>query len=89
MLSIYFVWHMLKMKYLILPILILSTTTVHAQSKKLELFNQALENMKIYQMEQTMTPPEDAISQALLEWENGSNDTPEQEELLQLSGDRD
>ena len=40
-------------------------------------------------MEQTMTPPEDAISQALLEWENGSNDTPESEELLQLSGDRD
>lgn len=45
--------------------------------------------MKIYQMEQTMTPPEDAISQALLEWENGSNGATKSEELLQLSGDRD
>ena len=36
-----------------------------------------------------MTPPEDAISQALQEWENGSNDTPESKELLQFSGDRD
>ena len=66
-----------------------SEMCIRDRSKNLELFNQALENMKIYQMEQTMTPPEDAISQALLEWENGSNDTPEQEELLQLSGDRD
>ena len=36
-----------------------------------------------------MTPPEDAISQALLEWENGSNESAEQEELLQLQGHRD
>ena len=36
-----------------------------------------------------MTPPEDAISQALLEWENGSNESAEQKELLQLPSDRD
>ena len=35
-----------------------------------------------------MTPPEDAISQALQEWENGSNEATEQEVVLQLPGDR-
>ena len=35
-----------------------------------------------------MTPPEDAISRALQEWENGSNEATEQEVVLQLPGDR-
>jgi hypothetical protein len=87
--NIYFVWHMMKMKYLLIPILILSTTAVHAQNKKLEIFNQALENLKLYRMEQTMTPPKDALDQALAEFNYGYYGSTESEELLQLPSSRD
>jgi hypothetical protein len=80
---------MMKMKYLLIPILILSTTAVHAQNKKLEIFNQALENLKLYRLEQTMTPPEDALDQALAEFNYGYYGSTESEELLQLPSSRD
>ena len=56
----------------------------------MDFYNKALENVKQYHLEQTMTQPEDALDQALAEfWNDGSNDTTEQEVLLQLPSSRD
>jgi len=39
----------------------------------MDLFQKALENVKQYHLEQTMTDPEDAITKALQELENYEN----------------
>ena len=44
----------------------------------------AIEYIKRGQREKTMTDPSDSINKALAEFNNGSNDTTESEELLQL-----
>ena len=49
----------------------------------------AIEYIKRGQREKTMTDPSDAINSALAEFNYGSNDTTEQEELLQLQSDGD
>ena len=49
----------------------------------------AIEYIKRGQREKNMTQPEDAINRALMEFENGSDDTAKQKELLQLSSDGD
>ena len=46
-------------------------------------------NARRDQIEQTATKPSDAINSALAEYNYGSNDTTEQEELLQLQSHRD
>ena len=46
-------------------------------------------NSRRNQIEQTATKPSDAINSALAEYNYGSNDTTEQEELLQLQSDGD
>ena len=46
-------------------------------------------NMNKGRIEQTATKPADAINSALMEFNNGSNGSTKQEELLQLSGDGD
>ena len=46
-------------------------------------------NARRNQIEQTATKPSDAINSALAEYNYGSNDTTEQEELLQLQSDGD
>ena len=46
-------------------------------------------NMRKGQIEQNATTPSDAINNAIAEFNYGNNDTTEQEELLQLSGDGD
>ena len=54
--------------------------------------NQMIQDLRNWEAEQTRTPAEESINRSLqeLEWEeDGSNDTPKQEELLQLQGDRD
>ena len=47
--------------------------------------------MREWEAEKTRTPVEDSINNALadMEYEDGSNETPKQEELLQLPSDRD
>ena len=78
------------MKYLLFPILLLSTIPVQAQDNGMDFYNKALENVKQYHLEQTMTQREDALDQALAEfWNDGSSDTTEQEVLLQLPSSRD
>ena len=46
-------------------------------------------NARRNQIERTATKPSDAINSALAEYNYGSNDTTEQEELLQLQSDGD
>ena len=51
-----------------------------------------IQKLRDHEAEQTRTPAEESINRSLqeLEWEeDGSNDTPKQEELLQLPSDRD
>jgi len=43
-----------------------------------------MRNARRQEIEKNMTQPEDAINNALLEFNNGSNDTTQSEELLQL-----
>ena len=47
----------------------------------------AIEYIKMNEIEKNMTDPEDAINKALMEFENGSNGSTESQELLQLSSD--
>ena len=47
-----------------------------------------MRNARRQEIEKNMTQPEDAINNALLEFNNGSNDTTQSEELLQLPSTR-
>ena len=49
----------------------------------------AIEYIKRGEREKTMTDPSVSINKALMEFNNGSNDPTEQEELLQLPSDGD
>ena len=49
----------------------------------------AIEYIKRGQREKNMTQPEDAINKALMQFNNGGNDTTKSQELLQLSSDGD
>ena len=50
-----------------------------------------IQNIREHEAQKTRTDPEDSINNALAEMEidNGSDDTPKQEELLQLPSDGD
>ena len=48
-----------------------------------------MRNQRRQEVEKTMTQPEDAINNALLEFNHGSNDPPKSQELLQLQSDGD
>ena len=48
-----------------------------------------LRNARRNEIEKNMTQPEDAINNALLEFNHGSNDTTKSQELLQLQSDGD
>ena len=52
---------------------------------------EAIQKIREYEAEKTRTDPEDSINNALAEMEidNGSDDTPKQEVLLQLPSDGD
>ena len=49
----------------------------------------AIEYIKRGQREKNMTQPEDAINRALMQFNNGGNDTTKSEELLQLPSNGD
>ena len=52
---------------------------------------EAIQKIREHEAEKTRTDPEDSINNALaeMEYEDGSNDTPKQEILLQLPSDGD
>ena len=60
--------------------------------EQMEMIMGALEYLREYEVNKNRTEPDDAINSALNDfWEDtdGSNDTTESEELLQLSSDED
>ena len=87
-------------RFLLLPLILVGCTApvtdppAHAFELEIEESQwnhvyHAIEYIKRGQREKTMTDPSDSINKALAEFNNGSNDTTEQEELLQLQSDRD
>ena len=54
-----------------------------------QVLNNWIQSMKQWELEQTIRDPEFDIKNALAEYFNGSDETAEQEELLQLSSNRD
>ena len=87
-------------KLAILPVFLLSMcapapVTPPAEAipqEQMEMIWEALEYVKEYDVLQNRTEPDDAINSALNDfWEDtdGSNDTTESKELLQLSSDGD
>jgi hypothetical protein len=92
---------MVKMiKYLAIPLILVGCTApvtdppAHAFELEIEesqwnyVYN-AIEYIKRGEREKKMTDPSDSINKALMEFNNGSNDPTEQEELLQLPSDGD
>jgi len=61
-----------------------------AEANQFPSAGEAIQRMRDWEAEKTRTDPEDSINNALAEMEtdNGSDDTPKQEELLQLPSDR-
>ena len=51
--------------------------------------NAWIQEMRTWRSEQDRTPVEEMLNNTLMEYEDGSNDPTEQEELLQLSSDGD
>ena len=62
-----------------------------AEANQFPSAGEAIQRMREWEAEKTRTDPEDSINNALAEMEtdNGSDDTPKQEELLQLPSDQD
>ena len=57
--------------------------------EKMEMLWEALEYVKEYEVLQNRTEPDDAINNALMEFENGSDGTTKQEVMLQLPSNED
>ena len=92
---------MVKMiKYLAIPLILVGCTApvtdppAHAFELEIEesqwnyVYN-AIEYIKRGEREKKMTDPSDSIHKALMEFNNGSNGSTEQKELLQLPSDGD
>ena len=87
-------------RFLLLPLILVGCTApvtdppAHAFELEIEEsqwnhVHRAIEYIKAGERERKMTDPSDAINSALAEYNYGSNDTTEQEELLQLQSHGD
>ena len=87
-------------KYLAIPLILVGCTApvtdppAHAFELEIEESHwdnvyRAIEYIKAGQRQKKMTYPTDAINSALMEFNNGSNGSTEQKELLQLPSDGD
>ena len=87
-------------KYLAIPLILVGCTApvtdppAHAFELEIEESHwdnvyRAIEYIKAGQREKKMTDPTDVINKALMEFNNGSNGSTEQKELLQLPSDGD
>ena len=87
-------------KYLAIPLILVGCTApvtdppAHAfelevEERQWQHVYDAIEYIKAGQREKKMTDPTDAINSALMEFNNGSNGSTEQKELLQLPSDGD
>ena len=78
-------------KLLIIPMFFLTmcapapvTPPANALEVEEELMWDMIERIQNYRPSKQITDPDDTINSALMEFENGSNDTPKQEVMLQL-----
>ena len=87
-------------KFIILPLILVGCTApvTHPPAEAFELeveesqwqyVYDAIEYIKRGEREKTMSDPSDSINKALMEFNYGSDGSTEQEELLQLSSNRD
>ena len=87
-------------KFIILPLILVGCTApvTHPPAEAFELeieesqwnyVYSAIEYIKRGEREKTMSDPSDSINKALMEFNNGSNGSTEQKELLQLPSDGD
>ena len=87
-------------KYLAIPLILVGCTApvtdppAHAFELEIEESHwdnvyRAIEYIKAGQIEKKMTDPSDVINNALMEFNNGSNGSTKQKELLQLPSDGD
>ena len=87
-------------KYLAIPLILVGCTApvtdppapafeVVVEEQHWDHVYRAIEYIKAGQREKKMTDPTDAINSALMEFNNGSNGSTEQKELLQLPSDGD
>ena len=87
-------------KYIILPLILVGCTApvtdppAHAfelevEESQWQYVYDAIEYIKRGEREKTMSDPSDSINKALMEFNNGSNGSTEQKELLQLPSDGD
>jgi len=87
-------------KFIILPLILVGCTApvtdppAHAfelevEESQWQYVYDAIEYIKRGERERTMTDPSDSINKALMEFNNGSNGSTEQKELLQLPSDGD
>ena len=87
-------------KYLAIPLILVGCTApvtdppAHAfevvvEEQHWDHVYRAIEYIKQGEREKKMTDPADAINSALMEFNNGSNGSTEQKELLQLPSDGD
>ena len=87
-------------KYLAIPFILVGCTApvtdppAHAFELEIEesqwnYVYDAIEYIKAGEREKKMTDPTDVINKALMEFNNGSNGSTEQKELLQLPSDGD
>ena len=87
-------------KFIILPLILVGCTApvTHPPAEAFELeveesqwqyVYDAIEYIKRGEREKTMSDPSDSINKALMEFNNGSNGSTEQKELLQLPSDGD
>ena len=86
-------------KYLAIPLILIGCTAPVTDPpasaiprEQMEMIMGALEYLREYEVKQNRTEPDDAINSALNDfWEDtdGSDDTTESEELLQLSSNED
>jgi len=87
-------------KFIILPLILVGCTApvtdppAHAfelevEESQWQYVYDAIEYIKRGEREKTMSDPSDSINKALMEFNNGSNGSTEQKELLQLPSDGD
>jgi len=87
-------------KFIILPLILVGCTApvtdppAHAfelevEESQWQYVYDAIEYIKRGERERTMTDPSDSINKALMEFNNGSDGSTEQKELLQLPSDGD
>tara|TARA_B100000927_G_scaffold217658_1_gene177817 strand:+ start:391 stop:648 length:258 start_codon:yes stop_codon:yes gene_type:complete len=85
----------MMIKFLLLPLILVGCTApitdppAHALEVEEELLYRIIDYAEGYRVTEKNLDIDSMINNALMEFENGSNDTPKSEELLQLPSNED